>query len=151
MCNKLNWTPPACLAETQLLCEEVLVLTVNGLVLYGRISLASAVLWCYLSFFHVHHSFRVGAVWPSPSSHCCYGERLHRPVCRGGIAGHRFSVSRLASSSGRGHLASAPAAFLLVVSHVTICGVCCSNVLALRAVYYFTVYSTVENCLSRWF
>lgn len=110
--------------------------------LYGCVSRVSAVLWCcLLSFLAPRHSFRVGAVWPSPSSHCYYGQQLHRSVCRGDIAGHRFSVSWLASSSGCGHFAAAPAAFLLVVSHMTICEMCCSNVS--EAVRPFTVHRTV--------
>lgn len=65
-------------------------------------------------------SLRVGAVWPSPSSHGGHDQQLLRRVRRAAVAGYRHSVPRLARPPGCGNFASAPAAFLLVVSHLVI-------------------------------
>lgn len=74
---------------------------------------------CFLSL-RSHHSLRVGAVRPSSSTHGSYGQRLLRRVRRATVAGHRCAVPWLANSTGRSHFASAPAAFLLVVSQTEI-------------------------------
>ena len=113
--------------NSSFMCAGVHVpLTGNELALDRCISFTPAVFWCYLSLslsLCSHRPPRVGAVWPSPPSHGCHGQRLLRRVRRAASAGHRYYVPQLARSPGRGDAASAPAAFLLVVSQVAVCGV----------------------------
>ncbi len=98
------------------MCEGVHVLTGNELVSDGWICFAQLCFDVICLFPSL--PLRVRAVWPSSSSHGCHGQRLLRRVRRAAVAGHCCCVPWLARSPGRGYFASAPAALLLVVSHM---------------------------------
>lgn len=82
-----------------------------------------SILWVSL----FHRCLRVGAVWPSPSSHGCHGQRLLRSGRRTSVARHRYFVPWLAHFSGCEHFTAAASAFILVVSQAVASSkhVCC--------------------------